>query len=112
MEIDEKVNKLTQKQRSLYEEHLRLFEGIFNHQILKYVDPDILEKIENEQKNTLLDDLLENLPYYKRLTIKSVRTRVNLELEAEGGLERLAEIVLEIANCLEKKEFKRKVVVA
>lgn len=112
MEMTKKLNQLTRKQRSIYEEHLRLFEGIFNHPILRTTDPDILERIEHDQKISLIDDLLEDSPYYKKLSIKSVKTRVSLELEAEGGLEKLANLVLSIANDLEKAEFKGKVVVA
>ena len=91
------LKDLTRKQRSIYEIYEPLFEAIFNDKSLRHVDPDILEKIEIEQKEYLINELITSNYYRDRHnTLKGARKEVASQLAT--GIPELVAVVHQILN--------------
>ena len=100
--IKEKLSLLTRKQRSIYEEHLRLFEAIFNHKSLDHIDPDILDFMEKEQREYILHELVTSSHYrYKKMSIKGTKMEVDRAIQED--LDSLVEIVVHNVKMLEEE---------
>jgi hypothetical protein len=93
------LNVLTQRQRKIYEAHDELFEAIFNSPMLRHIDPDVLDRVERDQRVFFIDQLLNASSYeYKHQTIKWAKSSVEHSLRYE--LDALVKGVISIIDTM------------